>query len=149
MIDVIYANAETVTLTGSIVKTPLATVTIPGSTLGKKGVLRVNLVYSHNLSAGNKTISVEIAGQSVFNDVQSTLSSSQSQTFRVRNRNDEKSQLVSNPSEFQNSTTGVNTTTTIDTSIPQQLVVYGQLANGADNLSLDALCVEYLRAPGQ
>ena len=146
MIDVLGMSSVSVGLTGTTVLTPLGQCYIPAGTLGPNGQLRVNVAWSHNNSADNKTLSAAIGGVTVYSDVETTASVTQSTTFRVRNRAALNAQLLSAPSaEFTPAGGNPNSAVAINFAIDQTIVFYGQLAVGTDNLSLDAWEVEYLR----
>jgi hypothetical protein len=145
----------TVPVTGRTDNVPLATVVIPGSLVGPNGELRINFAYSHNNSAGNKAFTITLGGQVIYTDNETVGSLTMVNTLRVRNRGALNSQLVSGGSSGASSEftpagfAGVaNATFAINMAIDQPLIFFGQLTNGADNLALDSLCVEWLRVAG-
>jgi hypothetical protein len=150
MKDVIAQSAVPVNVTGNTLLNPVAAALIPAGILGLDGQLIINIAYSHNSSADDKTITATLGGTNIFTDVETTASTTQSVTIRVRNRHAYNSQLISGApsSEFQPAAFAgtVNSTAAIDTTRDQVLRFFIQLENGADNMSLDSYSVEYARA---
>lgn len=149
MIDLLAASHTSVNITGDTLLHPVGSCLLPANLLGLQGEYRINLAYSHNNSVGNKTISAVIAGVTVYTDTETTASLTQSVTVRVRNRAAQNAQLVSGApsSEFQPAAFAgtVNTTAVIDFTRDQTLQFFIQLANGADNMSLDSWSVDIAR----
>jgi hypothetical protein len=148
MIDVIEQSAVPATVTGTTGKTPLGLALIPAGIMGPDGQLRINISYSHNANANNKTLSIEVGGTLVFISVEQAGTPQMSSTLRIRNRASLQSQVINNVSEVSATSqpATVQATATIDFTRDQQLVIYGQLSNAGDNLTLESFCVEYLRA---
>jgi hypothetical protein len=126
----------------------LATVPIPGGTLGPNGVLRVSAEWSNTNSANNKTFRVRLgglAGTSV-RAIVLTTTLLYRDMFQVHNRGVENSQITHNISSSPTSTTtGALGAFAIDTSVSQDLVFTGILALGTENLTLESYLVEVLR----
>lgn len=146
MIDILAIQQGSVNLTGTIVETPLFSATIPGGIVGQCGTLRINMGYTHNLNANNKTFRVYYGGTLIYTDTESSANPTQSYTMRIHFRNSYSAQLVAINSEFTPAgATGNESTYAINGAVAQPLVFTGQLAVGTDSLSLDVFEIEALR----
>lgn len=146
---VLAKSGVAVPLTGSTSETALATVAIPAGAMGPNGVLRVTTLWSLTNSANNKTPRVRLGGISgtAFRGQNLTTVASGRDQIEIHNRNAQNSQ-VSNPAGGgfggAGTSSSVITTATVDTSIAQDLVISGQLANSGETLTLEAYTVEVL-----
>jgi hypothetical protein len=141
--QVLAASAAAVSHSGSTAKTTLATVTVPGGAMGPNGVLRITSLWSHTNSANTKTPRVEFAGTQYYG-ASFTNAATSRMSRAIANRNAANSQVGVPASGTFNwgSTTGALTTSSVDTSIDQDLVFSGQLANSGETIALESYLVE-------
>lgn len=137
------ASAVAVSVTGTVAKTTTATVAIP-ALLGLNGRLRVSAAMSTTNNANSKGGAIEFGGQAVMSSTLASIATT-SGMFDVSNRNSTASQI----STSRGGTFGVNgvssvafTTTTVDTTVAQNLVFSFTLANSADTATLESYTVE-------
>jgi hypothetical protein len=128
----LYNLATPVVLTGTTSETTMLTVSIPASLMNKRG--RLNMLGLMNLTnnANLKTLKVKFGGQTLAT-VTSTSQAALGFSTWLLNINSETAQRNGNATSF-----------TIDTTIANDLVITGQLANSADTLTLIALSVEII-----
>ena len=142
---VLAASAVAVSHTGNTTKTTLATVTVPGGAMGASGILRITSLWGHTNNANNKTARVEFGGAQYYSAILTTTATSR--MYRtIANRNAETSQVGGAASGAFNwgSTTSALTTSSVNTSVDQDLVFSGQLANGGDTIALESYIIELL-----
>ena len=128
----LYNLATPVVLTGTTSETTMLTVSIPASLMNKRGRVNVIVLLSLTNNANNKTVRVKIGGQTVV----STTSTNQSVlgfSGWLLNLNSETSQKNGSAVSF-----------TIDTTIANDLVITGQLANAGDTVTLTAVSLELI-----
>ena len=116
--------------------------------MGANGILRIWPFWSFTNNANVKTARVRlggIGGTQILNAVGANLGSIQ-QLQLLRNRNSQSSQvgIPAALGNLFNGTSGAPLTATVDTSVAQDLVFTGQLASGADTLTLESYLVEIL-----
>lgn len=139
---VLQASAVAVPLTGGTVETVLATIPIPSGAMGLNGSLRVTLLSTATNNANNKTLRVRLgglAGTVFFTNILTVAISARS-ILGIYNRNSAASQVSDSAGAAGALPTGV-----INTAVAQDLVITGQLANGADTTTLEAYIVEAFR----
>ncbi len=145
-IIVVAASAVAVPLTGSTNETTLATVTIPP--LGPRDRLRVTDVWSFNAANANvKTGRIKLGGQTLGSSVGTNFLNLAHFTD-ICNRNAQNAQIArANPTGYGGwgGSTGAVFTGTVDTSIAQDLIITGQLASGADTMTLESYLIELIR----
>lgn len=136
-------SAVAASLTGTVSETALATVTIPAGAMGLNGGLEVRTVWSVTNSANTKTCRVRLGGVSGTAHLSSSLTTSATlhDFRRIRNRGSAASQVCSTAataaSPVGNSGVAV-TTSVIDTSVSQDVVISGQLGLGSETITLEA-----------
>jgi len=128
----LYNLATPVVLTGTTSETTMLTVPIPASLMNKRGRANVFVLLSLTNNANAKTVKVKIGGQTI---VESTSTNKSVQGFSgwMLNLNSETSQR-----------TGNAVSSTVDTTIANDLVITGQLANSADTVTVIAVSVEII-----
>lgn len=149
-VTVLGQKAAGYSLTGATGETQLGS-TVPLGVLGPNDAIRVTTLWSVNNNGNAKTGRVRIGGltgtQIMALNMASTVTYQLTQIMRNRGAtNSQVFQVVTATSSFTNSG-GIAGTAAIDTSTSQDLVFSGQLANGADSITLEAYTVEYL--PGR
>lgn len=132
-------------VTGTTTETTLATIPVPAGIMGLNGVLRITTVWTVTNSANNKALRVVLGG-SLFSGVDLTTTASAQFQAHIRNRGVANSQIgfiVS--SGFPFSTSGGSPVTgAVNTAVAQNLLITGQLASGAETITLEAYTVELL-----
>ncbi len=127
-----YNLATPVVLKETTAETTMLTVSIPASLMNKRGRASIIVLLSLTNNANAKTVKVKVGGQLVA----STTSTNQSllgfNTWLL-NLNSETSQKNGNAVSF-----------TIDTTIANDLVITGQLANAGDTVTLTAVSLEII-----
>lgn len=135
-------------LTGTTTETVLATISIPGGTIGANGALRVTSLWSYPNNVNTKTLRVRLGGlASTAALIAATATTTAAVEIQrtLRNRNSQSAQVCFQASNIASYGTGSSVTTmAVDTSISQDLVMTGQLANAADTLKLESFLVEVL-----
>lgn len=142
---VLAASGVAVSHTGTITKTALVTIVVPGGLMGPQGRLRVTALWTNNNNANNKTVFIEF-GATGFLGSTNTTTIAQNQQITIANRNSLSSQVGFGGlfGGFGASGAAV-TTSAINTAIDQNLVFSVQLANAADTAALEHYLVELIR----
>ena len=129
-------------LTGSTSETTLATITIPGGSMGPNGRCIVTVLLSSTNNANAKTLKVKFGGTFFANY---SLASTAASRVRVdlSNRNSLSSQIggVASVSGFGGSA-GSAVPGSIDTSSDVTVLITGQLGVGTDTVTLESYSVE-------
>jgi hypothetical protein len=137
----INSGAPSSTLTGTLTKTALASIAIPA--LKANSHLAIYYAWKSNGSANNSTVTMTLGGQDFgFTDTRATANWVDA-TIRAQNLGVTNSQFVSNNSPGAH-TSGGPVLLTVDTSVPQQLNIWGQLSNVGDSMSLEVCQVQIL-----
>lgn len=136
-------------ITGTTNETVLATVTIPGGSIGPNGIIRIYSLWSNTNDASGKTARIRLNGLGTQAIMGSNLSTSgvYADFRQVHNVNSQSSQKVMQFTYLGGlgaSTTA--TTAAIDTSASISLVFTGQLTDSADTISIEAYTVEVMYA---
>ena len=127
-----YSLASSLAVTGTTAETTMLTVSIPASLMNKRGRASIIGLLSLTNNANAKTVRIKIGGQLVAAITSTNQNLSGFSTWLL-NLNSETAQRNGNATSF-----------TIDTTIANDLVITGQLANSADTLTLIALSVEII-----
>ena len=128
----LYNLATPVVLTGTTSETTMLTVSIPASLMNKRGRANVIVLLSLTNNANAKTVKAKVGGQTVV----ATTSTSQSVlgfSTWLLNLNSETSQKSNSAVSF-----------TVDTTIANDLVITGQLANAGDTVTLTTVSMELI-----
>ncbi len=144
---VLAQSGVAVPLTGGTSETALATVAMPGGTMGPNGNIRITTLWSMTNNANNKTARVRLGGVSGDQVLAAGLTSQASAQIQrtVWNRNSEASQVswVAATANSYTASTATGFTATVNTANAQDIVISGQLANGADTMTLEGYLIEY------
>ena len=127
-----YSSASSLAVTGTTAETTLLATSIPAGFINKRGRLNVLGLMILTNNANLKTLKVKFGGQTLAT-VTSTSQAALGFSTWLLNLNSETAQRNNNATSF-----------TIDTTIANDLVITGQLANSADTLTLIALSVEII-----
>ena len=128
----LYNLATPVPHTGTTAETTMLTVSIPASLMNKRGRLSFIGLLSLTNNANLKTLKVKFGGQTLAT-VTSTSQAALGFVTWLLNLNSETSQKNGNAVSF-----------TIDTTIANDLVITGQLANAGDTVTLTAVSMELI-----
>jgi len=141
----IFSLSAPFSLTGSTSAVTLATatITIPAGLIGANGKVKFYPLWSTTNNANTKTLRVVLNGATTVYTTTSQNNVHNSGLLILRNFNSETIQRMSSGmTAGLGSTTGSIAATTIDTTVPVTVTVTGQLANGADTLTLEDLFIE-------
>jgi len=128
----LYNLATPVVLTGTTSETTMLTVSIPASLMNKRGRASVILLLSLTNNANAKTVKVKFGGQ-IIATATSTSQSLLGFSTWLLNLNSETSQKSNSAVSF-----------TVDTTIANDLVITGQLANAGDTVTITAVSLEII-----
>ena len=128
----LYNLATPVALTGTTAETTMLTVSIPAGFINKRGRLNVLGLMNLTNNANLKTLKVKFGGQTLAT-VTSTSQAALGFSTWLLNLNSETSQKNGNAVSF-----------TIDTTIANDFVITGQLANAGDTVTLTAVSMEII-----
>ena len=128
----LYNLATPVVLKETTAETTMLTVSIPASLMNKRGRLNVLGLMILTNNANLKTLRVKFGGQTLAT-VTSTSQAALGFSTWLLNLNSETSQKNGNAVSF-----------TIDTTIANDLVITGQLANAGDTVTLTAVSMEII-----
>jgi len=142
------ASAAASSVTGTLTETALATVTVPASSLGANGRIRIFALFSFTNSANSKIMRIRfggIAGDIFLTNTQTT-NATLFCTKEFANRNATNSQVAFAQGQpgFA-ATTAAVTTGTQDTTVSKDVVISGLLANTGETITLESYTVEMLR----
>lgn len=141
---ILAQSAAPVALTGTTNETALANIVVPGGVIGPNGSLRITFLTSNTNNANNKTFKVKL-GATLLMPYTYTAIGEANQILMLRNRGS-----LATQTEFNTNATAFGTTTAapgntnIDTSVDQVLTITGQLAAGADTMTLEGYTIEVL-----
>ncbi len=142
---VLGASAVASSVTGTTTKTALATVSIPGGVIGANGRLRVTCHFSTTASTNNKTLSWEYGATAFLNFTQNGATiggyRDQREMANVNAENAQKS-WWSSQAPFGIGINSVSTGAGVDSTVSQDLVFYGTLANAGETITLESYVVE-------
>lgn len=130
------------TVTGTTSEVSLALVTVPADAMGTNGAIRISGWCSHTNGASLKTLRVKF-GAMVLTHAPTTNVSEQ-WTLWIRNVATNAQRAHASIASSQGATGSAVVTGSVDTTTAVQLGITGQLAVGADFLTLEGFCVELL-----
>jgi len=139
-------STAAVTLTGTTAETVLAAVKVPAKSLGRNGAIRATALYNLTNNANNKTLRMRLGGLSgsSMGSFVSASGASARLVFTFQNQNSPASQVAIDGAGFGQTNVAL-LTGAVDTNLEQDLVLTGQLANGADSIVLSAFEIEIYR----
>jgi len=144
---VLAASAVAASITGSTTKTALATINVPASAMGANGRLRVTTHFAITASANTRTLLFELGGAAFCSRAEAgaTVATYRDQR-EIANRNNASSQVSWRSTSIGGFGGGTAATTTgaVNTASAQQLIMYGQLANAGEAITLENYIVELL-----
>lgn len=143
---VLYSNLTTTSLTGTTTETTLATIPIKGGLLGVNGKIRFYIVGTVTNSANAKSFRLKHAATTLWQCSYTTAVGITAQILFL-NKNSESSQVTSlfNSAILSGSASSAVTPSSIATSADFSLTITGQLADGAESISVTAIFVEILQ----
>lgn len=131
-------------LTGTTAETVLATLSLPGGTLGPNGVITVDAIVSAVGTAGTKAVRARLGGATgmVFGISSGTATAIGGRlTGYAQNRNNVASQIGAGDNQAFTFATGALVTGSIDTASTQDIVITGQLGAAGDSLTLEGYSI--------
>ena len=144
---VLAQSAVASSITGTLAKTALATVHVPAGAIGPNGRLRVSTQWTTTANTNSKTLTFELGTTAFLNFTQNGATSGGYRDQReIANRNSQSSQACWRASQapFGTGIVSLAAGGTIDTSITQDVIFYGTLANTGDTITLESYIVELL-----
>lgn len=134
-------SAIAASVTGTLVATVLATVSVPANAMGKNGMLRITTTWSVTNSANNKTIVIRFGGTDISSNAVTTVATYQEQRM-IQNRNAANSQVfIFGGFAYTGSPIG---TLAKDTTAAQNIDIVAQLSNVGETITLEAYTVELI-----
>ena len=127
-----YSSASSLAVTGTTAETTLLATSIPAGFINKRGRLNVLGLMTLTNNANLKTLKVKFGGQTLAT-VTSTSQAALGFSTWLLNLNSETAQKNGNAVSF-----------TVDTTIANDLVITGQLANAGDTVTLTAVSMEII-----
>jgi hypothetical protein len=142
---VLSQSGASSSVTGTTTETTLATITIPGGSMGPNGSLRISPLWSYTNSANTKTLRIKFAGNTCYSSTPTTSAGLQAY-FTIRNNNSASAQsaIGTGTSSGSGGSSTAVVSLTVDTSLDQVVVITGQLASAAENISLLGYSVEVI-----
>ena len=128
----LYNLATPFVLSGTTSETTMLTVSIPASLMNKRGRAMIYVLLSLTNNANAKTVKVKVGGATIVT-VASTNQNLLGFSTWLLNLNSETSQKSNSVASF-----------TIDTTIANDLVITGQLANAGDTVTLTTVSLEII-----
>lgn len=144
---VLAQSAVPVAHTGSTAAANLATIVIPGGSMGPRGALRVSALFSFTGSVNAKNVRALFGGgPDLFSGYTANAAGNLGAVFdRVLwNRNSETSQICVSTWGGQGSVSSAPTTGTVNSAQDQNLILQVQLALATETITLEGYLVELL-----
>jgi hypothetical protein len=146
---VLGQSAVQSSVTGTAAETVLASIVIPGGSMGPYGVVRVHSLWSVTNSANTKTLRVRFGGLTGAQYMAVALGAALTaqELTLIRNRGSQASQVgfANTPAASLGSSSTALVTSSVDTSADVQLVITGQLATTTESIVLESFSVELLK----
>jgi len=131
-------------VTGTLVETTLATITVPAGCMLAGGALRITCLWAYTNSANTKTLRVRFGGTSMDEGTVTTSATLETKTMIYNTA--VAAQVASGaPITTRASVTSTaNMTAAINTAVAQDITIQGTLANTGETITLVAYCVELI-----
>jgi len=141
---VVGQSAVAVSHTGDANEFTFATVTVPAKSMGPNGRVRITTLWTHTNSANNKTLKIKF-GSTTYKTIMDTASATDRFQVEIANRNATNSQVgsASDGTGFGASANAV-VTSSEDTTANVTITITGQLAAGAETVTLESYLVELM-----
>lgn len=127
--------------TGSTSETTMKTIVIPGNTLKTNGVLRISFICSHTNSANNKTYRFKYGGNMIAFGLYTTTATAQGAMLLYANNSTSAQKAYDSVIPF-GATSAALRTMSVNSTIDQNFVITGQLANDAETMSIESYIIE-------
>lgn len=137
-------SAVQATHTGDTVETTLATITIPGGTMGINDALRVSALWDGTDSANNKSYRVRLAGGAPFISLIATTNGCTSAHRILHNRGAANSQICMPQFGFTHTWSTAPFTSAVDMTSDQDITITVQLASAGETAGLEAYQIELM-----
>ncbi len=138
------------TVTGTLADTALATITIPGGSMGPNGRIEIDAYWTFTNSGNNKSLRIwwNGIGGTLIGGINLTATSSYREGRFIQNTGSASSQIAMNDA-FGNGGFGAATaaavTASVNTASPVDLVLSGTLASAGESIILAAYAVKLVR----
>lgn len=144
---ILRSTGTSSSVTGTTSETQLGSIIVPANALGANGKLRVCTTWVHSANANNKTLRVRFGGAfgtAYLANVVTSTQQTQAMTM-IFNTNATGAQRGFAPTTagFGSSNTSPPTSS-VDTTVDQEIYISGQLADGADTIWLMGYVVEII-----
>lgn len=139
---IVKNSAIAVSHTGDTNEFTLATIAIPAGAMGTNGTLRISWAYSYTANANTKTVRLKLGASTLITRGKTT-GGNDNVTEMLSNRGAANSQLLATNYSTV-STSGLQSTFSVDTSVSQNLTITVQLGNAADTFTLESYLIEVL-----
>lgn len=142
---VLAQSAVQASVTGTTAETTLATILIPAGAIGKNGALRITAVWRAGANNANvKSVIYRYGGVTITSSGVTSALTYQDQRVMF-NRGAQNSQVTYNGTAGYGAGSSVNViTTSVDSSVAQNLTLSATLANSTDTVFLEAFLVEVI-----
>lgn len=145
-VPLVLAQSGDLSLTGTLTKTAIVTIPIPA--LSANSLLQIRTEYEHTANTNQKAYSIQFGGGDIVPAFTTNAASSFacSLEYIVANKNS----LTSQYTRFKGNQAGSTATffdndnRSVNTGVTQNLVIYAQLANIADTITLRSYTVMLL-----
>lgn len=138
-------SAAAASITGTLVETTLASVTIRGGSMGPNGSLRISHLWSYTNSANTKNLRIKFGGTTYFLTQPNVTATATGVTF-VRNRT-AASQVGMGATiggSGAGTVAGAAVTSALDTSADQVITFTAELTNTGETITLEGYTVEII-----
>lgn len=139
--QMIKSSAVQVSVTGTLVETTMATITVPAGAMGPNGFVEITSLWSYTNSANNKIMRTRFGGTSVASNVPTTTASSALFTT-IANRNSASSQVIGLATQIIGVTGSATGTSAVNTANATDITLTATLANTGETITLEFYSVK-------
>lgn len=138
-----FQSAVAVAHTGNTTETALATVTIPGGSIGANGSVEISPMFTVTNNANIKRLRIRLGGTEIANWPITTLDLIRPLTLIIHNVNSQSSQKAPTASltGIQAGSGATPATASVNTAVDANITITAELANAADALTLQSYLV--------
>lgn len=146
--SILSRSGAEASVTGTTAETILATITIPGGTMGDDGALRIELMVSYSNNANLKRVKVKFGGVLFGQPADFSTTGMWMGVVRIQNRSAAVQRgpgATAGIATTGQGTTGAISGFTVNTSVDQDIVITGQVDNAADTFKLEGYSIELIK----
>jgi hypothetical protein len=145
-VTVLASSAVAVSCPADTNEDVLATITVPGNSMGLNGSLRIWTLWTMTNSANNKTIRVRFSGANgaQYMVVTNTTTATYHAVTLLGNRGAANSQVGQMSNGLIASSSGAVVTSAVDTTVDTTIVITGQKASAGETITLERYLVELI-----